>query len=68
MARSRARASALCSIQRRASSSSWRRRSRPRAESSRARPVEAVVGGDSWGGQASSPTRVTAGSRLEAAH
>ena len=67
MARSRARASALWSIRRRASSSSWRVRSRPRAESSRASPVEAVVGGDSWGSQASSPTRVTAGSRLEEA-
>ena len=67
MARSRARASALWSIRRRASSSSWRVRSRPRAESSRASPVEAVVGGDSWGSQASAPTRVTAGSRLEEA-
>ena len=60
-------ASALWSIRRRASSRSWRARSRPRADSSRARPVEAVVGGDSWGSQASSPTRVTAGSRFEAA-
>jgi hypothetical protein len=67
MARSRARASALWSIRRRASSSSCRVRSSPLADSSRASPVEAVVGGDSWGSQASSPTRVTARDRFEVA-
>jgi hypothetical protein len=67
MARSRARASALWSIRRLASSSSWRAWSSPRADSSRASPVEAVVGGDSCGSQASRPTRVIAGSLREVA-
>jgi hypothetical protein len=67
MARSRVRASALWSIRPRASSSSARARSSPRADSSRASPVESVVGGDSCGSQASSPTRVTARDRFEAA-
>ena len=54
MARSRALASAPWSIRRRAGSSSARARSSPRADSSRASPVESVVGGDSCGSQASS--------------
>jgi hypothetical protein len=65
MARSRALASALWSIRRRAASSSARARSSPRADSSRASPVESVLGGDSCGSQASFPTRVTAGSRFD---